>query len=676
MAYESKVTNKYFGTTFAGGGKASVQETELSGLVKALGNSLPQLQEMGNQYIKTQEQEAATEITKLNAQGKSTEEIKKIIDSGENEALSSMYATATNNLWLGKLQAAEDIRTATSQLADYNPDEQTMDEFLADRIGTDFSNTDKYYAGGYASVFNEKKAQLLSKDAEERYKRASTKKVTDLSNFIRTFEGTTEEGISFHQRIPRDGTYTNTQINDATVQAAEWYLANAETTADIDRAMSYLEADRGTGKNGMKLGSLISAGNQKAIQTLISLKAKRISIYNRNRIIRQHNKEDAREEGLAALFNKNITKDELIKNLSIAGALDSTTMKTIDYIEGKQTYFATPKQVAEFRLGIANGQFNSQADMFDYMVKNGIAYDSSFATIYKSSREGELPVYEADHIYSKGVSNIINAYAVNFEGKFSRTKAESIRLYVQDEILDRHYTEEPKTVSEKRAMMREIMQEVEKLNETKMFGADNTMAEPKITSVPVKSERDLTKEFEEDKQAAEEMEQEFLDEEFVAGVTPKLIDALSKDTSSLRDNKPVFTEEDKTLLRTDAQDERAFRIEQLYPYIAKEVSNILGFQDQESLNRFVANTSPEEIQQFVELLAEAFGVTTDEINQALSSNFAEYVGYTPTDETRTTRGRGGREMTDEERQAKLEEIEEENKKKTKERKSKAKGRNK
>ena len=58
MAYESKVTNKYFGTTFAGGGKSSVQETELSGLVKALGNSLPQLQEMGNQYIKTQEQEA------------------------------------------------------------------------------------------------------------------------------------------------------------------------------------------------------------------------------------------------------------------------------------------------------------------------------------------------------------------------------------------------------------------------------------------------------------------------------------------------------------------------------------------------------------------------------------------------------------------------------------------
>lgn len=675
MAYESKVTNKYFGTTFAGAGKAGVEQTELGGLVATLSKLQPKIEELGKEYISDKETAAATEINKLNLQGKSAKEIQGIIEKGDNPVLTNAYTAATNNLWLGKLQAAEDIRTATSQLADYNPDEQTMDEFLADRIGTDFSNTDKYYAGGYASVFNEKKAQLLSKDAEERYKRASTKKVTDLANFIRTFEGTTEEGISVHERIPRDGTYTNTQINDATLQAAEWYLANAETTAEIDRAMSYLEADRGTGKNGMKLGSLISAGNQKAIQTLNALKAKRVAIYKYQRIIRQHNKEDARQEGISALFNKNITKDELIKQLSIAGALDSTTMKTIDYIEGKQTYFATPKQVAEFRLGIANGQFNSQADMFDYMVKNGIAYDSSFATIYKSSREGELPVYEADHIYSKGVSNIINAYAVSFDGKFNRTKAESIRLYVQDEILDRHYTEEPKTISEKRAMMREIMQEVEKLNGRKVFGADTTMAEPKITSVPVKSERDLTKEFEEGKKAAEQMEQEFSDEEFVAGVKPKLIDALSKDTSSLRDNKPVFTEEDRTLLRTDAQDERAFRVEQLYPYIAKEISNILGFQDQDSMKRFVDNLPPEEANALTEQLAEAFGVSADEIDQA-TLNFGEYVGYTPTDETRTITGRGGRAMTNEERQAKLEEIEEEKKKKTKERKSKAKGRNK
>ena len=34
MAYESKVTNKYFGTTFAGAGKASVEDTAVSGLIK------------------------------------------------------------------------------------------------------------------------------------------------------------------------------------------------------------------------------------------------------------------------------------------------------------------------------------------------------------------------------------------------------------------------------------------------------------------------------------------------------------------------------------------------------------------------------------------------------------------------------------------------------------------
>lgn len=263
MAYQSKVTNKYFGTTFAGGGKASVQETELSGLVDALGKVTPQLKEMGNQYIDTQQKNAETELNKLQASGKSLEDIQKIISSGENEQLNSMYATATNDMWTGKTQAAKDWENVIANYDNYDPKSQSAEEFMNEYITADFDNGGKYFSGAYASVWNEKKASFLMADAENRFKARTQEELDSMSTFIKSYAGT-ENDLTIYDRlktkIQSDGKPpTNEQINNAVLQAVEQLIE----TGDYDKAEDFLKTHRGyNGK--MEVKSLLDSGNVKA----------------------------------------------------------------------------------------------------------------------------------------------------------------------------------------------------------------------------------------------------------------------------------------------------------------------------------------------------------------------------------------------------------------------------
>jgi len=186
MAYESKVTNKYFGTTFAGAGKASV---ETDGLMEALKTVSPKLQEMGSSYIKKQQKEAEVELSKLQASGKSLEDIQKIITSGENEQLNSMYATATNDMWIGKTQAAEDWKSVLANQDNYDPKSQSAEEFLNEHVTADFNKGGKYFSGAYASVWNEKKAAFLTQDAQSRFEVRNKEEIDSMSDFIKIYQG-------------------------------------------------------------------------------------------------------------------------------------------------------------------------------------------------------------------------------------------------------------------------------------------------------------------------------------------------------------------------------------------------------------------------------------------------------------------------------------------------------
>jgi len=260
MAYESKVTNKYFGTTFAGAGRATVQT---DGLVEALKTVTPKLQEMGSTYIERQQKEAEVELTSLQASGKSLEDIQKIITSGENEKLNSMYATATNDMWMGKTQAAEDWKSVLANQDNYDPKSQSAEEFLNEHVTADFNKGGKYFSGAYASVWNEKKATFLTQDAQSRFEVRNKEEIDSMSDFIKVYQGT-ENNVSIYDRlktkINSDGKPpTNSQINTAVLQSAEQLIE----LGDYDRAESFLKTHRGyNGK--MEVKSLLDSGNSKA----------------------------------------------------------------------------------------------------------------------------------------------------------------------------------------------------------------------------------------------------------------------------------------------------------------------------------------------------------------------------------------------------------------------------
>jgi len=271
MAYESKVTNKYFGTTFAGAGKATVQT---DGLVEALKTVTPKLKEIGSSYIESKQKEAEAELASLQASGKSLEDIQKIITSGENEQLNSMYATATNDMWMGKTQAAKDWQSVLANQDNYDPKSQSAEEFLNEHVTADFDKGGKYFSGAYASVWNEKKASFLLSDAENRFKTRNTEELNSMSEFIKTYNGV-ENGLSIYDRlktkINSDGKPpTNSQINAAVLQSVEQLVEVGE----YNKAEDFLKTHRGyNGK--MEVKSLLDSGNPTAYDLMAKIIAGR-----------------------------------------------------------------------------------------------------------------------------------------------------------------------------------------------------------------------------------------------------------------------------------------------------------------------------------------------------------------------------------------------------------------
>ena len=141
MAYESKVSNKYFGTTFAGTGKVTA-DTELGQGVDALKSTFsPAAQGFGESYIEKKQKEAGVKMQELYAKhGKDT--LKEVM-SGKYPELESMYATATKEVHLGKYAASDAfLKYKENQAAGYKKD-----------ILTDIEDIEGY--NKYAEIFDQ-----------------------------------------------------------------------------------------------------------------------------------------------------------------------------------------------------------------------------------------------------------------------------------------------------------------------------------------------------------------------------------------------------------------------------------------------------------------------------------------------------------------------------------------
>jgi len=606
MAYESKVTNKYFGTTFAGAGKASVEQTELGGLVNSLKTLSPQIEQLGTQYIKTKQDEAAVEINKLKAQGMSADSIQKVIDSGSNETLSNMYASATNNVWLGKLKAAEDINLAKQNLANYNPDEQTMDEFLSEFVQTDFTKVDKYYTGGYSSIFNEQKAKLLSVDAEERFKVASQKKTQSLGNFMLANDATDEDGVSIFAKLPQDGTYSNKQLNDAALFAATTLYSTGRTVDDLDKAIEYLNADRGTGKNGQKLGSLLSANNKDATALKNKIENRRYTLMQQSRQLRKYQEEDE----VTNIFKKamgmeNLTAveiDQFKEELQVYGNATyiDTLMKIVNQTQSPNSDVAS---INQFRRRIAEGQFDTLEEMLEAVDKAGVPYNDSFRVLLRES-ETRKPIYERDSIYNAKTDEIVKATSEDETGQRNTLKASDVRDFVENEIIDFYSSEEGRnaTRDEKRAFMKEIKESV--IEQFKLYGQTESQRKTDVETRRERKER-------EEKEAVER-------EALITKLTDKATGLTQDfDNTDVISNKPVFTDDDDKFLTSDAADQRTFKLDKLYPYINNFVRDYFDNATDEDLQTYVDSLGKDGQMNLMNTIANVLQVTVQDVQVAL-----------------------------------------------------------
>ena len=660
MAYESKVTNKYFGTTFAGGGKVGVQETELSGLVKALGQVTPQLQEMGNQYIKTQEQDAAQEIQRLDLQGKSTEEIKSIIDSGENEELNSMYASATNNLWLGKLTANEDMLNIQESLAEYNPDTQSMEEFINSKITANFDNSDKFFAGGYAAEFNEKKAALLDQDAKNRYKVATERKIQGLARYIGGQEPTTElaDGttITYYDRIIDNGTYSHSQVNEATLQYVAGGIATATTVAELDELEEYLLTDRGTGKQGMKLGSLVSAKNPQALEMMATLRQKRVDLIKRGRAESDYIRSKVILDSFTMVAKGEIASKEDYKNYLIEkDAYSVEAMKTYDDITSQTTYFASQTQVDEFILQIAGGVYKDKTyvQLMKDAKEMGInPTNPVFHTHWERSSKGVDPIYISDKTIAREIESISSVLsATDMDGGYNKAIKTRIDRFLQAEVELWYFEETERTNDDVKNYIRNVLQpRVDTIISKGGFGnpdlqepyAPLTGGQKAIIKGQtqlgvdtaenigiVKSLREEYRKGEADPTSAESVRKAAVEEterlervQLIQDEVNSIIDNISKTTIEL--DLPVFndsvTNPRSRIKGTLAEREQKFIERKVYPEIAKGFTEITGIKTPEEFGQLMANLiDTQQLQEFVDTLAQNLNVSPDTLVGYLES---------------------------------------------------------
>jgi len=247
MAYESKVSNKYFGTTFAGTGKVTA-DTELGQVVNALKSTFsPAAQGFGESYIEKKQSEAGVKMQELYAKhGKDT--LKEVM-SGKYPELESMYATATKELHLGKFAAAEAYQKfLEAKETDYKPDEQDLDSFMSQFVPENIADNGKFFVGGFSSIWSLHQDKHLIADANERAAAAAQKMQAEYTTVGETWSKSTD--VNFYDyTFPATSGLSNKQINETTRTTLEVMIDKAETLTAIDNIFDIIKSDRGDGKS-------------------------------------------------------------------------------------------------------------------------------------------------------------------------------------------------------------------------------------------------------------------------------------------------------------------------------------------------------------------------------------------------------------------------------------------
>jgi predicted nuclease of predicted toxin-antitoxin system len=439
MAYKSRVTNKYMGSTFAGRVN-SATKSDATDLVNILQKDVnPAISRIMVAEVEKKKDTATQKMNELMLT-KDADTIQKEILSGQHPELSGKYVEKTVEYHNGKIQAVDAIKKIEENKSNYDFLETNLPAFYKQYLPS-FADKNGSYTLGFSSVFNEYKAKEAIKDAEVRSQYAYTKKINDNVKIVLNGEEGTEwdiinKGLDYKLPPEEGGTtsrmfLTNTEKNDVALESARFLLDTATSSDDIDRALKILSAPRGIGKDGMNLGSLVSTKRSDVSDLVKKLNNKRVSLVTTERIQNEYQENLQKKDLIKNLFENNpdgseksfAQKQEILENAKSFG--DITFYNSINNIITSDISQVNdnPDELSDFMNNVLEGGFTSLTDMIkefdskrfsqDHLSK-AITYYNTYETRYE---KGLKPIHQTDETYTTSMAYILDAVSEPFRDK-------------------------------------------------------------------------------------------------------------------------------------------------------------------------------------------------------------------------------------------------------------------
>jgi len=434
MAYKSRVTNKYMGATFAGQINTA-DKSEATDLINILQRDVnPALQTIYNRGIAQKKDVAIQDLNQL-LLTKDTETIQKEILEGKHPNLSGKYIDKTVQYHTGRHQAVDAIAEIEENKNKYNFQETNLPAFYKEYLPS-FADKDGSYALGFASVFNQYKAKEAIADAQVRNNYAQTKKIEEGVKILSASDVTDVWATANSLNIalpPEEGEkttrymYSNEEVNNVVLAYAQDLYNNATSTDDIDKAIKILSSDRGIGKNGMKLGSLIDTKRKDVSETVFKLNNKRVTLENQNRINEEYKEKKEIQQIFSEAFSDNqdgspktfAQRKDLREKLEKFGT--PQLLSSFDNIMNVNRFAdVDPVVTDKFMVDILLGQYDNLDELITAFDKENIPTSELTKAIgyfdkhISNSEKGIKPIHIANSTYSSQLTLIQNAVKGNF----------------------------------------------------------------------------------------------------------------------------------------------------------------------------------------------------------------------------------------------------------------------
>ena len=611
--YKSRVKNKFMGSGFQGY-VSSARTTEGLELAKKLQESAITGQKLLNVKIDNDKDEAIEKVQSLYASGKKMEDIQAEILAGKHPDLTGKFIEKTTQFHLGKVKAAETIKLieANKNNYDFKNPEQTLEKFYEQYL-PNFNEADNSFTTGFASAFNQYKADEAIKDASKRSVYASEKKIEEGRTIISSIptsqlkEKLVETWDSLSMKVPNtDGSdkpntlYTNDEKQSVLLKEIESTIIEARSLEDLDRADILLNMDLGVGADGQPRGRITDRKNDKVLLLKEKLDKRRRALEIQDR----QDKEFAEKEDVKSIFamanseieettadgevikRKRTFEEQMILRDKLEAYGEPSYLTTFDAMIKKDRFVNTDPQAFDTIVAdIYSGKYESQKDVLDVLVEQNIASDQwgaalTFYKAYEAEKDkGKKPIHTTDSIYSAGITSNVNAVAGIFtnqmgklkdNGELAKAKAKSYMIKEIHAFEERYKKENDG--KEPTMLERQDFIDLSRKVLMKMFENENIDAEIK----PVTEYEEEIEKQEEEKKAKQTKYKDM-------GIT----EVFSKVDSALEENKGLIKEQlpkpdlsffgkDADLFDLDSTDRKQFEDKEYPKFVAKFLTDTLG----------------------------------------------------------------------------------------------------